>query len=173
MFNVKRYIAHPHQLVRYMGTERLGTEDLPVVSAADFDHQTSKLSDERDKALAKALHSQQAADKATQECKSLEDWKNQLCYQQTQLRGQKRTLQIQLDAEQARSAELVSLLNLLRDEDGTHYTDALKARISAALVAPALPTESGECEECGGTGDGLDTEQCLKCQPTAINEVTP
>lgn len=47
-----------------------------------------------------------------------------------------------LAAAERRNSELVELLDLVRDEDGYHYTDKLKARIAAALK----PTESGASE---------------------------
>lgn len=47
-----------------------------------------------------------------------------------------------LTAAEQRNAELVELLDLVRDEDGHHYTDKLKARIAAALK----PNESGASE---------------------------
>lgn len=55
MKHVKRYTVHPHQMVQLLPGQPLGTEDLPVVRAADFDRLAEQLV-ARDALLAELLN---------------------------------------------------------------------------------------------------------------------
>jgi predicted nucleic acid-binding Zn-ribbon protein len=91
------------------------------------------------------VNNSELLDELTKTQSELDDLREELAELEDQfdtLEHSNTTLKLKLSAAEQRNAELVELLDLVRDEDGYHYTDKLKARIEAALK----PTESGASE---------------------------